>query len=138
MINFLFFTVLLPEASKFDQTHNFDDFLNRTQFFHIWPDSVMIEMKYVRNYVINIFKLNDQLSRIHSFHYKSFWIEQNSAISQEFVMMFKVVVNNIVDIIHFDQNTVWSNVKELCKILKIIKFMSLVNFGSSRRENSAK
>ena len=56
----------------------------------------------------------------------------------ELVIVFKVVLNNIIDIIHFDQNTVRSNLKELCKILKIIKFMSLDNFGSSRRENSAK
>ena len=35
---------------------------------------------------------------------------------RELVMLFKVVVNNIVDIIHFDQNTVRSNLKELCKI----------------------
>ena len=45
-------------------------------------------------------------------------------------MLFKVVVNKIVDIINFDRNTVRSNLKELCKILKIIKFVSLVNFGS--------
>ena len=57
---------------------------------------------------------------------------------QELVMIFKVVVNNIVDIIYFDQNTVRLNVKELCKIKKIIKFVSLVNFGGSRRKNSAK
>ena len=46
-------------------------------------------------------------------------------------MVFKVVVNKIVDIIHSDQNTVRSNLKKkMCKILKIIKFVSLVNFGS--------
>ena len=35
---------------------------------------------------------------------------------RELVTLFKVVVDNIVDIIHFDQNTVRSNLKELCKI----------------------
>ena len=35
MKNFLFFSVLLPGASKVDQTHKFDDFLDLTQFFHI-------------------------------------------------------------------------------------------------------
>ena len=35
---------------------------------------------------------------------------------QELVMIFKVVLNNIIDITHFDQNTVRSNLKELCKI----------------------
>ena len=35
---------------------------------------------------------------------------------REWFMLVKDVVNNIVDIIHFDQNTVRSNLKELCKI----------------------
>ena len=35
---------------------------------------------------------------------------------RELVISFKVVVNNIVDIINFDQNTVRSNLKEVCKI----------------------
>ena len=34
----------------------------------------------------------------------------------ELVIYLKVVVNFIFDIIHFDQNTVRSNLKELCKI----------------------
>ena len=32
---------------------------------------------------------------------------------RELLMVFKVVINKIVDIIHFDQNTVRSNLKEL-------------------------
>ena len=35
---------------------------------------------------------------------------------RELVMLLKVVPNNIVDIIHLDQNTVQSNLKEMCKI----------------------
>ena len=54
MINFLFCTVLSPGASKVDQTHKFNDFLDLTQFFQLWPDSVLIEINDVRNDVINI------------------------------------------------------------------------------------
>ena len=35
---------------------------------------------------------------------------------RELIMLLKVVVNNIFDIIIFDQNTVRLNLKELCKI----------------------
>ena len=63
MINFLFCTVLPLGASKVDQTHKFDDFLNLIQLFSMTPYSVLIEIKVVRNYVINNFKLHDQLSR---------------------------------------------------------------------------
>ena len=35
---------------------------------------------------------------------------------QELDMLSKVVANNIVHIIHFDQNTVQLNLKALCKI----------------------
>ena len=35
---------------------------------------------------------------------------------RELVIVFKVVLNDIVDIIHFDQNTIQSNLNELCKI----------------------
>ena len=51
IINFLFCTVLPPRASKVDQTHKFDDFLDLTQFFQIWPDSVLIEMNDVNNVI---------------------------------------------------------------------------------------
>ena len=71
MINFLICTFLPPGASKVDQTHKFDDFLNLIQLFPITPYSVLVEIKVVRNYVINNIKLHDQLSRIHSFHSKS-------------------------------------------------------------------
>ena len=71
MINFLFYTVLLPGASKVYQTHKFDDFLKLTLLFTKTLYSVLFEIKVVRNYVINNFKLHDQLSRTHSFHFKS-------------------------------------------------------------------
>ena len=49
---------------------------------------------------------------------------------RELVIILKVVVNKIVDIIVFDQNTVRSNLKKTVRS----KFVSLVNFGSSRRK----
>ena len=55
MINFLFCTVLPPGASKFDQTHIFDDILDLTQFFYIWSESVLIEMNDVNNVIYNNF-----------------------------------------------------------------------------------
>ena len=71
MINFLFCTVLPPEASKVDQTHKFYDFFDLTQFFQIRQKSVLIKINYVKIDVINNFELRDELSRIHSFHSKS-------------------------------------------------------------------
>ena len=40
MISSLLCTVLPQGASEIDQINKFDDFLDLTQFFHIWPDSV--------------------------------------------------------------------------------------------------
>ena len=133
MKNFIFCTVLPTGASKVVQTHNFDDFLDLTQF---WPDRVLIEIKVIRNNNMNNFEWDNKLSRIYSFHAMSLWsfkkfshfLRQNRFWStledprektvhlRELVMSFKVVLNNIVDIIHFDQNTIRSNLKELCKI----------------------
>ena len=62
-----------------------------------------MEMKDVINYVMTS-KLTLESPREKTVHL------------QELVMILKFVVNNIVDIIHFDQNTVRSNLKELCKI----------------------
>ena len=56
MINFLFCFVLSPGASKFDQTDKFDDFLDLTRFFHIWPGSVLIEMDDANNVIYNNFE----------------------------------------------------------------------------------
>ena len=55
MINFIFYTVLPPGASKIDETHINDDFLDLTKFFYIWPDSV------------NNFEYQDQLLNMHRF-----------------------------------------------------------------------
>ena len=87
----LFCTVLPPGASKVDQTHTFDDFLNLIQLFSITPYSVLVEINVVRNYVINNFKLHDKLSRMHSFHSKSLWSWQNSAISQEKIVFWSTL-----------------------------------------------
>ena len=57
---------------------------------------------------------------------------------REFITCFKVVHSVISDNFYFDQITVRSDLKKLCKIYKIIKFVSLDNFGSFRRENSAR
>ena len=65
MINFLFWTVLPPGASKVDQTHKFNDFLNLTQFFQILLDSFLIWMNDVRNDIINNFEYRDQLLKVH-------------------------------------------------------------------------
>ena len=43
------------------------------QLFPMTPYIVLVEIKVVKNYVTNNFKLHDQLSRICSFHSKSFW-----------------------------------------------------------------
>ena len=41
---------------KSHQCHKFDDFLDLTQCFQIWLDSVLIEMNDVNNVIYNIFK----------------------------------------------------------------------------------
>ena len=59
MMNFLFCTLFPPGASKVDQTHKFEDFLDLTQFFHIWPDSILIEMNDVNNIIYNKVEYHD-------------------------------------------------------------------------------
>ena len=60
----------------------------------------------------------NEVGHIQSFHIKNrFWStleapKEKTVYLQELVMIFKVVVNNIFDI-HFEQNTVQSNLKEL-------------------------
>ena len=71
MINFLFSTVLPPGASKVDQTHKFNDFLNLTQLFQIWSDSVLIKMNDVRYDNINNFEYHNQLPKMHRFPTRS-------------------------------------------------------------------
>ena len=67
---------------------------------------VLIEMKVVRNYVINNFKL--EVDKIPLFCRKNhFWStleapSEKTVHLQELLRGFKVVVNNIVDIIYFD------------------------------------
>ena len=67
MINFIFRIVLPTGASKVVQTHKFVDFLDVTQFFQIWPDSVLIEMNDVKNNNINNFEHRYQLPKVHGF-----------------------------------------------------------------------
>ena len=43
---------------RVDQTHKLYDLLDLTQFFQIWPDSVLIEMNDVNN---------DRLPKVHRF-----------------------------------------------------------------------
>ena len=71
MINFLLCTVLPPGASEVDQTHKFDDFLDLTPFFQIWPDSVLNEMNDVNNVIYNNFKKHYQLPKMHRILSKS-------------------------------------------------------------------
>ena len=47
------------------------DSSNLIKLFPMTPYSILVEIKVVRNDVMNNFKLHDQLSRIHSFHSKS-------------------------------------------------------------------
>ena len=56
MINFLLCTVLPSQASEVDQTQKLYDFLDLTQFFQIWPDSVLIKLNDVNNVIYNNFK----------------------------------------------------------------------------------
>ena len=48
-------------------------FLNLIQLFSITRYTILVEIKVVRNNVINNFELGDQLYRIHSFHSKCLW-----------------------------------------------------------------
>ena len=66
-IKFLFSTVLPPVASKVDQTRKFDDFLDLTQFFQVWPESVLIEMNDVNDVIYNNLEYHDQLPKMHCF-----------------------------------------------------------------------
>ena len=61
MINFLFCTVLPPGASKAYQTHKFYDFENLIQLFLMTPYSVLIDIKVVRNDILNNLYLHDKL-----------------------------------------------------------------------------
>ena len=49
-------TVLPPEASEVDETHKFDNFLDLTECFQIWPDNVLIEMNDVNNDIYKNFE----------------------------------------------------------------------------------
>ena len=157
MINFLFCTVP-PRHSKVDQTHKFDDFSNLIQLFTMTASTVLVEIKVVRNYVLNNFELHDQLSRIHSFHSKSLWSCQNSAISQKksfFNQLQRFLVRKrctfrssswcskllwitLLTLIISTKTLYCVNENNCIRFLRIIKFVSLVNFGGSRRKNSAK
>ena len=50
---FLFCTVFHPGASKVDQTHKFNDFLNLTQFFSMTPYSGLVGVNDVNNVIYN-------------------------------------------------------------------------------------
>ena len=67
MVNLPGFIVLPPGVVKIFQILK----IRRLHLFTMTPYIVLIEIKVVRNYVINNFKLHNKLSRIHSFHSKS-------------------------------------------------------------------
>ena len=81
MINFLFWTVLPPGASKVDQTHKFDDFLNLTQLFPITPDRVFVERNDVNNVICNNFVSHDQLPKMHRFLTGAYKVDQKTIFS---------------------------------------------------------
>ena len=64
MINLPGCIVLPPGIGKIFQIRK----ILRLQLFPMTPYIVLVDIKVVRNYVINYFKLQDQLSRIQSFH----------------------------------------------------------------------
>ena len=64
MINFLFYTVLPPGASKVDQTHKFDDFLNVINLFSITLYSVLVGMNNVENVIYSNFEYDNQLLKM--------------------------------------------------------------------------
>ena len=55
-MNILFYTVLPPGASKFDQTYKFDDFLNLIPLIPMTSYSVLVEMNDVNNVLYNNFE----------------------------------------------------------------------------------
>ena len=88
----------------------------------------MIEIKVVRNDVMNNFEIvknsliytiftprASEVGKMQPFCRRNSFLSnleaprEKTVYLREWVMLFKVVVNNIVDIIHFDQNTVQSN-----------------------------
>ena len=79
MINLSGCIVLPPGVAKIFQIRK----IQRLQLFPMTPYIVLVEIKVVRNYVMNNFKLHDQLSRINSFHSKNLWSWQNSTILQK-------------------------------------------------------
>ena len=121
MTNFLLCTVLPPGASEVVQTHKFEDFLIKIKFVRY---NVMNNFEFVINSLgCTVFTLRaSEIGKIQPFCRKNCFLVNFSVSHRknvhlwELVMSFKVVINNIVDIIHFDQNTIRSNLKELCKI----------------------
>ena len=67
MINLPGCIVLSPGVAKIFQIRK----IQRLQLFPMTPYIVLIEIKVVRNYLINNFKLHDQVTMIQSFHSKS-------------------------------------------------------------------
>ena len=68
----MYLFVLELSMTKVEQTHKFYDFLNLTQFFQIWPDSVLIEINDVNNFIYNYFEYHDQHLKMYHFHIRSF------------------------------------------------------------------
>ena len=113
----------IRERPNLTKLKNFMIFLDLRQFFRIWQDSVIIEMKVARNDVMNSFKLCNELSKssIHSFHFESLWSSQNSDILQKKIVFWVIFrgssreyrgssgVGNAIKVI-------LSNLKELCEI----------------------
>ena len=67
MMKFLICTVLPPGASKVDQTPKFYDFYNLIQVFPKTRHSVLVEIKVVRNSILNNFEYHNQPLKMHRF-----------------------------------------------------------------------
>ena len=157
MINFLLCTVLPTWASEVDQTHKFDDFLDLVQFFHIWSDSVLIIMNDVRNDIINNFNTMTNSRKYTVFIPKASEVGEIQPLWRKNVLLvifrsssrengvLSGVGHGIQSCLyrHFWHHLFQSKhcpikCESIVQDLKIIKFLNLVNFGGSRRENSWK
>ena len=126
MKNILFCNLFPPGASRVDQTHKFDDFLDLTQFFHIQSDSVLIEIKFVGNYILNNLYLHDKLPILHCYPSWSFWSWQTHKVDDflDFKQFCQIwpdsVLIEIVDV----NNVIYSNFECHDQLLKMQCFLS--------------
>ena len=135
MINFLLCTVLSPGASEVDQARKFDDFVDLTSDFRFdwtvfwlkWMMSTMLFRTTLNNITnsrkCTVFSLGAAKVDQKRFFLQNGWIFptlealwRKTVYPRDFDTNFKIVHNVVYDNFYFDQNTVRSNLKKLCKI----------------------